>query len=112
MRHQTIQNARLLRDLGTLCLMAFTFLALSSSSAWAQAAAGTDVGTILCDIYALIQGSVGRGIATLAVASLGISALVGKVSWGMAIMVSVGIAVMFGAGSLITDLNIPGISGC
>lgn len=68
------------------------------------------VGDILCDIYDEIQSDVGRGIATLAVATLGISALVGKVSWGMAIMVAVGIAVMYTADTIVPSIS--GVAGC
>lgn len=39
-------------------------------------------------------------MATLAVAALGIGAMLGKVSWGMAIMVAVGVAVLFGANDI------------
>jgi type IV secretory pathway VirB2 component (pilin) len=106
MRHQTITQTRFLRDLGMLCLLAFVFVALSSSATFATP---VSVGDILCKIYGVIQNDVGRGIATLAVVSLGISALVGKVSWGMAIMVGVGVAVMFGAPSILSDA---GVSHC
>jgi len=105
MRSQTSHNADLLRDLGMLSFLACAFLVLFASPAMA----GSTVGGILCSIYSEIQTDVGRGIATLAVASLGISALVGKVSWGMAIMVAVGVAVLFGADTILTNL---GLSHC
>jgi type IV secretory pathway VirB2 component (pilin) len=44
-----------------------------------------------------MYGNLGRGLATLAVITLGVGALLGKVSWGMAVTVGIGIAVMFNA---------------
>lgn len=52
---------------------------------------------VLCTILFIIIGDAGRGIATLAVMSLGIGAMMGKVSWGQAITIAVGIAIIFGA---------------
>ncbi len=52
---------------------------------------------VLCTILLLILGDIGRGIATLAVMSVGIGAMLGKVTWGQAMTVAVGIAIMFGA---------------
>ncbi len=66
-------------------------------AASAQAQTLTD---LLCDVWALIACDIGRGVATLAIASLAIGAMLGKVSWGMAISVMVGISIMLGAASL------------
>lgn len=52
---------------------------------------------VLCSILLLIVGDVGRGVATLAVMSLGIGAMMGKVSWGQALTVVSGIGIMFGS---------------
>lgn len=52
---------------------------------------------VLCSILFLIVGDVGRGVSTLAVMSMGIGAMMGKVSWGQALTVASGIGIMFGA---------------
>ncbi len=52
---------------------------------------------VLCTVLLIIIGDVGRGIATLAVMSMGIGAMLGKVTWGQALTVAAGIAIMFGA---------------
>jgi type IV secretory pathway VirB2 component (pilin) len=88
-----------------LSLLAVGFYLLSSSPGFA----GATVGSILCNIWRSIDGDIGRGIATIAVATLGISALVGKVSWGMAIMVAVGCTVLFSADILLQQV---GLSHC
>jgi type IV secretory pathway VirB2 component (pilin) len=69
------------------------------------ASAGNPVGDTLCAVVDWFTGPVGGGIATLAVIIIGIGALMGKVSWGMAIIVGLGVAVVFGAAPLITELQ-------
>jgi type IV secretory pathway VirB2 component (pilin) len=51
----------------------------------------------LCEVISWFLGDVGTAIATLAIIIIGIGALMGKVSWGMAIIVGLGVAVIFGA---------------
>jgi len=57
----------------------------------------TPMGNVLCAVVDFMYGNLGRGLATLAVITIGIGALLGKVSWGMAITVGIGIAVIFNA---------------
>ncbi len=78
-------------------LLAFSVFLLVPAPAYA--------GDILCSIVTLFYSSFGRGLATLAVLFLGIGATIGKVSWGMAIMVAVGIAVMFNAATVVQDMG-------
>jgi len=67
----------------------------------------TPMGQVLCDIIGwLIYGNLGKGLAILAVGMLGIGALLGKTSWGMALTVCVGIAVMFGAVGIVQAMGI------
>lgn len=59
----------------------------------------------LCIAATWITGNTGRGLATLGVAIIGIGALLGKVSWGMAMIVGVGIAIVFGSASIVQLLG-------
>lgn len=68
------------------------------------------LGGLLCNVAAWFTGSVGQGIATLAIIVIGIGALMGKVSWGMAIIVGLGVAVIFGAPQIVQELG--GGDGC
>lgn len=61
---------------------------LFSSPAFAQSV----VGSVLCSAYGLITFDIGRGLATLAVVTLGIGAMLGRVTWGQAVTVGAGIA--------------------
>ena len=55
---------------------------------------------VLCDVLAMIFLDIGRGIATLAVVVLGISAMMGKASLGQGVVILVGMGVIFGAPEL------------
>ena len=63
------------------------------------------MGDILCAITGFFKGNTGRALATIAVTVIGIGALMGKVSWGMAIMVGVGVAVIFGAAGIVNTVG-------
>lgn len=71
----------------------------------AAAASGDTIANVLCEVVDWFTGSVGKGIATLAIIIIGVGALMGKVSWGMAIIVGVGVAVIFGASEIVDDLG-------
>ena len=66
----------------------------------------------LCSVVTWMTGGTGQAIATLAVIIIGVGALLGKVSWGMAIIVGLGIATIFGAGDLASSLAGDGGGGC
>lgn len=51
----------------------------------------------LCNAVELVTSDAGKAIATAAVITIAIGALLGKVSWGMAVMIAAGIAGIFGA---------------
>jgi len=55
----------------------------------------------LCIAATWMTGTSGRARATIAVAIVGIGALLGKISWGMAMLVGVGISLMFGASAVV-----------
>ena len=80
---------------------------------YAFAAGDTPIGNVLCTVVGWFTGNTGKGLATSAITVIGIGALLGKVSWGMAIIVGVGIAVLFGAAGIIDALQITGVNtGC
>lgn len=92
--------------------LAFDILLLTLSAAYAQTPANynTTFGTSLCLIVGyIIFGNLGRGIATVAVITLGISAMLGRVSWSTALIIATGIAVTFGAYPLAKALGAGGV---
>ncbi len=68
---------------------------------------GNTIADLLCSVVNWFtgDGSVGQGIATLAVIVLGIGASLGKVSYGMALTTMVGIATIFGASDIVYELT-------
>jgi type IV secretion system protein VirB2 len=72
------------------------------------AAANEDFGNIganLCTIVRAVTGRVGRAIATIAVIFLGFGAFFGKVTWGLAVAVAIGIFAIFGAATIVTQFG-------
>ncbi len=61
--------------------------------------------TALCNAINLLTGPVGRTVAILVVISLAVMLFIGKVSWGLAIAVAVGMGVLFGAPTVVTLLS-------
>lgn len=90
--------------LGYAAIFAASVLAmlfLSSEPAMAQQ---SPMGNVICAIIGIIYGNLGRGLAVLAVLVVGIGATLGKVSWGLAMTVAVGIGTVFGAVPLVAYL--------
>lgn len=77
----------------------------------AFAGSDTPIGAAMCTVAAWFTGNTGQGLATLAIIVIGVGALMGKVSWGMAIIVGLGIALIFGAAAMVGAINAGG-AGC
>jgi len=68
-------------------------------------ASATPVAEVLCSVASMIFLDVGRAIATLAIVTLGISALLGKATWAQALTICTGIGIMVGAPYLMMSLT-------
>ena len=79
---------------------------------YAFASNDTPIGNVLCTVVGWFTGNTGKGLATIAITVIGIGALLGKVSWGMAIIVGVGIAVVFGAADITSAVQPSAETGC
>jgi type IV secretory pathway VirB2 component (pilin) len=73
-------------------------------------ATNTRMGNVLCTVSLWFTGNTGKGLATIAITVIGIGALLGKVSWGMAMIVGIGVAVVFGASAIVSTMG-AGASG-
>lgn len=90
----------------------FMFAALCTYVLLIQPALATPMGAVICKVAGFIyNGNLGRGLATMAIIIVGIGATLGKVSWGLAITVAVGISVIFNANTLAATLVVGG-GGC
>ncbi len=59
----------------------------------------------MCNAMKLVTGNAGKAFAAFAIISLGIGFFTGKISWGLMIGVSMGIAAMFGAPTIVAALS-------
>jgi len=75
-------------------------------------AVNTPMGNVLCTVVNWFTGNTGKGLATIAVTIIGIGALLGKVSWGMAIIVGIGVAIVFGAAGIVDAMGAGAASTC
>ena len=71
----------------------------------------TPMGNVLCTVTNWFTGNTGKGLATIAITIIGIGALLGKVSWGMAMIVGIGVAIVFGAAQIVSAMG-GGATGC
>jgi type IV secretory pathway VirB2 component (pilin) len=67
-------------------------------------ATSTTIGNTMCRIVGMLTGQVGKAIATMGIVFLAIGLFVGKISWGVAVSVGIGIGAIFGAPSLVNWL--------
>lgn len=92
-----------------LALFAAYAAMLVPADAWAatdgKASTGGGIEGVLCRVVEWFQGGVGKALATLGIIVIGVGALMGKVSWGMAIIVGIGVGVIFSAGTIVDILS-------
>jgi type IV secretory pathway VirB2 component (pilin) len=67
--------------------------------------ANSALDNLFCNFLSWIDGPIGKALATLAIVIVGIGALMGKISWGMAMIVGIGVALIFGAASIVVALG-------
>jgi len=83
----------------SLMVMLSVLVVAMPDMAFAQV--NTPMGNVLCTVTGWFTGNTGKGLATIAITVIGIGALLGKVSWGMAMIVGVGVAIVFGAAGIV-----------
>ena len=88
-----------------LLVMLTVFVAMLPDLAAAAASSDTPMGNVLCTVKNWFTGNTGKGLATIAITVIGIGALLGKVSWGMAIIVGIGVAITFGAAGIVDAMG-------
>lgn len=104
---QNKKSERLARFI--LVSMGVLLVSIEPSSAMAGGgAAATTAGGLekmVTNIVTVLTGAFGKGIATIAIMVLGIMAMFGKLEWATAVKVIIGIAVTFGAASIVVWLT-------
>ena len=75
-------------------------------AAAAPAAADNDVvGQTLCRLVANLSGGIARGIATIAIFSVGVGLFLGKLNWGSAAATAAGVGIIFASPKLVAFLS-------
>jgi type IV secretory pathway VirB2 component (pilin) len=96
-RQTTTEHELSTHTVALAIVLYFAMAAMVLANNCPQSGETTPMGEVLCTVVDFMYGNLGRGLATLAVITLGVGALLGKTSWGMAITVGIGIAVIFNA---------------
>ena len=78
----------------------------------AYAGINTPMGNVLCTVQGWFSGNTGKGLATIAVATVGVWKLLGKISGRAAMLNFVGIAILFGAAGLVEAMGAGAPGGC
>lgn len=103
----------------TLTVAVCVCASLIPMDVFAQATGGNGTGTtqgvngnnanaielLFCNVVTYMTGATGKAIATVAIIAVGVGALLGKISWGMALIVALGVGLIFGAAGIVNALN-------
>lgn len=85
-------------------LLAFSFNLATPELALADAGTNDGSGSIvkvLCNVIGIAQGNTGKTISILVVISMAVGLFLGKITWGVAIAVAVGMGILFGANTMV-----------
>lgn len=87
----------------TFTFMLLAVIALAPTSSLATEDAG-QMSQVICNIIDELQGPVARGVAAFGIIFLGFSLFLGKISWGVALALGIGVAAIFGAESIVNAM--------
>jgi type IV secretory pathway VirB2 component (pilin) len=90
-----------------LALCVITSILMTSDIAFAAEPVNKDdvIGITLCRLVKNLSGGIARGIATLAIFSVGVGMFLGKLNWGVAGATAAGVGVIFSAPKLVAFLS-------
>lgn len=60
---------------------------------------------VVCNIVRELQGPIARAIAAFGIIFLGFSLFLGKISWGVALAIGIGIGAILGAGQIVSVMT-------
>ena len=59
------------------------------------------IGDTLCRLANNLNGGIAKGIATIAIFSVGVGLFLGKINWGVAAATAAGVGIIFSSGQLV-----------
>jgi len=89
----------------TILMALSLFLVLIPFLGFAADYADVSMEEALCNAYGLFNGPIGKAFAIFAIVALGVLFFLGKVNWGTAIAIALGIGAIFGAPALVGMLT-------
>jgi type IV secretory pathway VirB2 component (pilin) len=60
---------------------------------------------VFCHVVAMMKSTTGKALATIAIVIFGLAALLGRVSWQVALVVATGVALLFGAANIVKTIS-------
>ena len=102
----SVHTANATIDLGWQLFLTFAIVVVATLlpvDSFAASSNGFD--TVLCNVVNMFHSKTGKAIATVAVIAVGVGALMGKLSWGMALIIAIGIALIFGASGIVSIIG-------
>jgi len=90
------------RLLLALCAIALIMVA---SDSFAAGATEDPIGDVLCKMIKIFQGNTARGIAIVGIIVLGIQTLRGQLKWEVALVIVVGVIILFKAPEIINMIS-------
>jgi type IV secretion system protein VirB2 len=89
----------------TCILIMLTSIVLTTPDwALATSTSGLPMEDVFCTATLWITGPVGRAIAMICMGIVGIGAILGKITWGVAMLIGVNVATVFGAANVVDAL--------
>ena len=90
-----------------LLFAAMCAIMAASDAAFANTTGADDdvVGQTLCRLVENLSGGIARGIATIAIFSVGVGLFLGKLNWGIAAATAAGVGIIFSAPKLVAFLS-------
>jgi type IV secretory pathway VirB2 component (pilin) len=98
-------NAELAWRLFLLFLSVCVVVGASDSAFAADDSSNDVVGQTLCRLVENLSGGIARGIATIAIFSVGVGLFLGKLNWGIAAATAAGVGIIFSAPRLVAFLS-------
>ena len=88
-----------------MLLGVLSFEAVAQTTQQQQQVEESKITEVICKAIEQLTGPIGRAIAVLIIISLAIALFLGKVTWGLAIAVAVGLGILFGASNVVGILT-------
>lgn len=96
-------------NMAMLLWAAFLCWIMSHNPAYAV---NTPMGNTLCTVAGWMSGNTGIALETMAILFIGIGALLGKITWSLALIHGIGVAIIFGAAQIVNSLGAGGPMSC